>query len=378
MIAIYYISLITFASQLGENIEVLIVLFLWTIPAQLLIGFLPQESVILFAAQRYSAVTVTGIVIGALLITEVLNYHIIKAVGRIPYIQSLIQRESFRKTVQLFNRAPFSATVIAAFTPLPFLPVRILAPLSGFPLAKYIGAVAGGRIPRIYLIALLGFTLSPPVWVLVLLTIVPLIYIANNVFNEWKQSLANQLPVLRARFRSVVTIPNLLTASRLLIILPVIVYAIAYEYVAYAFLGIVFMGITDMLDGYLARKFNLTTQLGQYFDYAIDLFCMFVIGFLLSSTTDLPVQFVYFIIARETIQIGCAAYLAGLGITTHSSRVATISGFLVLATYSMYLLELPFREVLLGVTILSLIVGTLYYGHLYMFSLKSQKKAGLL
>lgn len=365
------VNILVSFSELGEKIELLIVLFLWTIPAQLLVGFVPQEGIILYAAQHYPAMTVTGVVIGALLIAEVLNYHIIIAIGKVEWIQLFIDHESFRKTIELFNRAPFSTTVIAAFTPLPFLPVRLLAPLSGFPLAKYICAVACGRLPRIYLIALFGYTFILPLWLLIVITVVPLFYILNKIHSEWKTSFRQVIPILVERLGSIITIPNLLTASRILLVLPFIIYAIAYEYRVFAFFGIVLMGITDALDGYLARKFNMITQLGKYFDYAVDIFCLFGIGFALVYTTDLPLQFVYFLILRECIHVSCAAYLAGRGITTKSSRVATISGFFTIATYSMYLLDLPYREGVLGLTIISLLIGTIYYSRLYIFTTKT-------
>jgi cardiolipin synthase (CMP-forming) len=362
------------SSELGEAIEVLIVLFFWTIPAQLLIGFLPQESMLLYAAQYYPAGTVTGVVTGALLIAEVLNYHMINAIGRMPWIQSLLGREAFRSAVQLFNRAPFAAIVVSALTPIPFLPIRFLAPLSGYPLAKYIGAIACGRLPRIYLIALLGYSWTFPVWLLVLLTLVPLLIILRNLKVELQRSGAQSINVLWVKVRSLITVPNVLTLLRLLVLLPCIVYAMAYDFRMSAFIGVVLLGVTDMLDGYIARHFDAVTQLGKYFDYAVDIFCLFVTGFTLSVTTDLPVQFVYFHIVRESIHISSAAYLAGRGITTKSSRFATISGFFIITLYSMYILALPLRDLFLVATIISMLTGTVHYGRLYLGSVKPVKR----
>jgi hypothetical protein len=69
--------------------------------------------------------------------------------------------------------------------------------------------------------------------------------------------------------------------------------------------------------------------------------------------------------ATLILYISLAAYLSGKGIMTRSSRVATISGSLTVITYCMYLLELPYRDMFLLFTIMSLIIGTVYYIGVY-------------
>ena len=73
------------------------------------------------------------------------------------------------------------------------------------------------------------------------------------------------------KLRVVLTIPNLLTLIRLLAI-PVLARLIyvgqPYDLVAFLlFLGI---WLTDMLDGYIARKYNQITEFGKLFDPFVD------------------------------------------------------------------------------------------------------------
>lgn len=48
---------------------------------------------------------------------------------------------------------PWWTVVIVAFSPIPFYPVRLLAPMSNYPAPRYVVAVVVGRVPRYYLLA---------------------------------------------------------------------------------------------------------------------------------------------------------------------------------------------------------------------------------
>jgi phosphatidylglycerophosphate synthase/membrane protein YqaA with SNARE-associated domain len=356
----------TLLPNIGENVELLIGLFLWTLPAQFLIGLLPQEAPLLYVSQYFNPVIITGTVMGALLIAEVANYQTVKAVGKIPQVVRVIQYPAVQRPMHWFRKAPFTTTIVAALTPIPFFPIRLLAPLSNYPMQLYIAAVAIGRIPRIFVLAWLGLTLNIPVWFLILLTIIPVILVIWKIFlGEKENPIYDAQRALLKKLPALGTIPNMMSISRVVIFLPLVVYSINVDNITAALLGIIFIGITDLFDGVIARKLNQITELGKFIDYAADIFCWLVIGFSLAHATDLPIGFVYFILTREVLHISLAAYLSGKGIMTRSSRVATISGSLTIITYCMYLLELPYRDIFLVLTILSLIIGTVYYIGVY-------------
>ncbi len=364
-----------FIPALADKLELLIALFLWTLPAQYLVGFLPQEAPLLYVAQFFNPWTVTGVVLGALLISEVANYQTVKAIGNIPQIHGLLRRPGVHKPIEWFRKAPFTAISVAAFTPIPFFPLRLLAPLSGYPLPKYIGAVVIGRAPRIYLLALLGLTFQFPIWFLVLIAITPIVIVG------WRLSIGDQTnPVLTTQtaiFKKlpvIMTIPNIMTTSRLVIFLPLFVYGLNIGDTTVALLGIILIGVTDLFDGVVARIVHQETEFGKFFDYATDILCWLVIGFSLAFTTDLPVGFVYFLLSREILHISFAAHLSGKGVVTKSSRVATISGALTVATFIMYLLMLPYKEVMLIITILAMLNGSIHYFRIYTLGLKAAKE----
>ncbi|WP_295268050.1 CDP-alcohol phosphatidyltransferase family protein [uncultured Catenibacterium sp.] len=72
------------------------------------------------------------------------------------------------------------------------------------------------------------------------------------------------------RNKNIFTIPNILSMFRLLL-LPVIVYIyiIQKDYVLTGILLVV-SGITDLLDGYIARRFNMMSDLGKILDPVAD------------------------------------------------------------------------------------------------------------
>jgi cardiolipin synthase len=66
-----------------------------------------------------------------------------------------------------------------------------------------------------------------------------------------------------------VTIPNLITLGRVLLV-PIVVWAIASGAMLIAFILFLAEGISESLDGYLAKRFNMTTELGAYLDPLAD------------------------------------------------------------------------------------------------------------
>ena len=70
---------------------------------------------------------------------------------------------------------------------------------------------------------------------------------------------------MRIHAREFLLIPNLLSLLRLLLI-PVVVFLVARGHNTAALLLILFGMVTDILDGYLARRLNQVTELGKIID----------------------------------------------------------------------------------------------------------------
>ena len=65
------------------------------------------------------------------------------------------------------------------------------------------------------------------------------------------------------------SIPNLITLGRILLV-PVVVWAIAAGEMRVAFLLFLVAGLSDLVDGFLAKRFGMATELGAYLDPLAD------------------------------------------------------------------------------------------------------------
>ena len=74
-------------------------------------------------------------------------------------------------------------------------------------------------------------------------------------------------------------LPNILTIARILSI-PIIIYFLIGDNTIISFFLVLFFSLTDFLDGYYARTFNIVTVLGRYLDPLADK--VFILSLLLS------------------------------------------------------------------------------------------------
>jgi ribonucleoside-triphosphate reductase len=85
---------------------------------------------------------------------------------------ALRRSRSWQVMTRMLLKMPFpTITVVAATGVPPVQAVRVLAASAGYPVRRYALAFALGRLPRFYLIALLGRELSLPGWLMGGLTI---------------------------------------------------------------------------------------------------------------------------------------------------------------------------------------------------------------
>jgi len=93
-------------------------------------------------------------------------------------------------------------------------------------------------------------------------------------------------------------LPNTLTALRLLSA-PVLAAFLLYGYEMYAFVVFAFAGLTDLADGFLAKRFGLTTSVGRYLDPAADKFLMLAAFLALTVIQQCPFWLTLIVIGRD-------------------------------------------------------------------------------
>jgi cardiolipin synthase (CMP-forming) len=106
-------------------------------------------------------------------------------------------------------------------------------------------------------------------------------------------------------------LPNLLTAARIVLALPVALKILDGEYrtaLAVAALA----GATDAADGYLARRFAWSSQLGAYLDPLADKLLLVAVYLALGANADVPVWLVALVFGRDVAILLGAACVYGV------------------------------------------------------------------
>ena len=99
------------------------------------------------------------------------------------------------------------------------------------------------------------------------------------------------------------SIPNLITLGRILLV-PVVVWAIASGAMWIAFVLFLAAGVSDAVDGYLAKRFNMTSVLGAYLDPLADKALIVSIYLALSVNHLIPRWLVILVVSRDILIVG--------------------------------------------------------------------------
>jgi cardiolipin synthase len=108
------------------------------------------------------------------------------------------------------------------------------------------------------------------------------------------------------------TIPNILSLFRLLLI-PVFLVVLVVGQYGWALVVLVISAGTDFVDGYVARRFNQVSRLGQLLDPAADRLFIFSTLIGLAWQQLLPWWFVALIIARDVVLLVLGIIMANHG-----------------------------------------------------------------
>ena len=75
--------------------------------------------------------------------------------------------DKLRTAMQKYKRASFLAIVVVRATPVPDLPLKLVAAAGGYPIPLYGLAVWLGALPYYYVLARIGKTFQPSIWIIV-------------------------------------------------------------------------------------------------------------------------------------------------------------------------------------------------------------------
>ena len=173
---------------------------------------------------------------------------------------------------------------------------------------------------------------------------------------------------------------NSITISRIFVAAVIYILLMSPESYVLALILFFIAGVSDYIDGYLARKYNSKSQLGEILDPIADkILILFVLFGLAINLSSYLIGFIGAIIIAREIWVGALRDLNARNNKTDAYKVtflAKIKTTIQLFTISIYLLGLTLNKMLLILVgdiflIISLLI-TLYTG--YIYTLRSFEK----
>lgn len=98
----------------------------------------------------------------------------------------------------------------------------------------------------------------------------------------------------------IMSIPNVITLGRIILV-PVIFWLLIIGNTQAAFIAFVCAGISDAVDGFLAKRFKLQTELGSYLDPMADKLLITSVYIALGVAAKLPSWLVVAVVSRDIL-----------------------------------------------------------------------------
>ena len=139
------------------------------------------------------------------------------------------------------------------------------------------------------------------------------------------------------------SIPNLITLARILLV-PVIVWAIASNEMQIAFGLFLVAGLSDLVDGFLAKRFGMATELGAYLDPLADKAMLVSIYVTLGIVEAVPRWLVILVVSRDIMIVSAVILswlvdkpvkLKPLGVSKLNTLAQVLLAVLVLASLAI-------------------------------------------
>ncbi|KAL4780572.1 CDP-alcohol phosphatidyltransferase-domain-containing protein [Aspergillus varians] len=112
-----------------------------------------------------------------------------------------------------------------------------------------------------------------------------------------KSPILSRIP-LPTTHENIYTVPNILTFSRI-VAAPIVGYCLVYDHHATALALFAYAGITDLVDGYIARRYNLQTVVGTIIDPMADKLLMTIGVACLAVNGSIPIWLAVIILGRD-------------------------------------------------------------------------------
>lgn len=137
-------------------------------------------------------------------------------------------------------------------------------------------------------------------------------------------------------------IPNILTIIRFLLIPIILIYIFTGNYIL-ALIVFTISALTDIADGFIARKFNLVSNFGKLMDPLADKLTQIATLTSLVIKNIIPIWILIIVISKEFIMICGASFLYGKDVVVYSKWYGKLSTVLLYIAIVFSLLTKQFE-----------------------------------
>jgi len=163
-------------------------------------------------------------------------------------------------------------------------------------------------------------------------------------------------------------LPNKLTIGRVLAV-PVFIIVLMFEFYPAAAIIFVLASFTDMLDGMIARKYNMVTNFGKIMDPLADKILVVAALVCLVQLGHVPAWMVIVILVREFVVTGLRSVAAAQGIVIAAGTTGKIKTVLqmiaipaiILQNWPFYMIGIPFAQIMLWASVIMTVVSGIEY-----------------
>lgn len=146
----------------------------------------------------------------------------------------------------------------------------------------------------------------------------------------------------RARVESgrSLSIPNLITLVRIILV-PIVVWTIISGEMLAAFALFLLAGISDAVDGFLAKRFHMASELGAYLDPLADKALIVSIYVALGIAEALPISLVILVVSRDIMIIAgfMLSWLVGKPVPVKPHPVSKLNTMMQILLAALVLAE---------------------------------------
>ena len=129
------------------------------------------EPVLMLFGQLYAPWLVATVTVIAAVYIESINYHVYGRMTSLDVFRPLRESTVVRWSRDLFESHPFLATWLFVVSPLPYWAIRILAPMTRYPMWRYLMANVLARYPKYWFFSSVGLWLTVSNQVLLLVSV---------------------------------------------------------------------------------------------------------------------------------------------------------------------------------------------------------------